>query len=286
MDKSDLFAKLRVLQFKPRFRTSNRYNGANRSTLKGRGMSFSEVREYQFGDEVRTIDWNVTARYNVPHVKIFEEEKEQHYLIVLDASSSSFFADNQLSKWDKQVEAAALIAFTAWKQNDHVGLVIFSDKIDLYVPLSKGRQHFYQLLDKLLAFRPRKSRTLLDLPFNWLSEEKIPRCTVFFMSDFLSSLSIEPSLKKVQIKHQVVFLCIRHENELTMPDAGWLQVENMESGRKTWINTSSRKTKLIYEEFFRNQQSHLEHLAKMTGIKMATISSESNTFNVLNALVN
>lgn len=284
MDKKTLFSKLRILNLKPRFRSSNRHVGNARSTIKGTGMSFSEVREYHFGDEVRTIDWNVTARYNVPHVKIFEEEKEQHFLIVLDSSTSNMFSENGVSKWDKQIEVAAMIAFTAWKQNDHFGLLIFSDEIEHYIPFSKGRMHFYAIIDKLLTYRPGITRTSLELPFEWLSKEKLPRSTIFFASDFLSNLSISDQLKKVVFRHKLFFICVRNKEEEALPDVGWVQVENFESGRKTWINTSSEKTRFFYRDFFDKQTDQLDHLSVNNGIKWKKLFTDENTYQLLNSL--
>ena len=284
MDKSTLFSKLRVLNIKPRIKSSNQLSNVTRSTQKGRGMSFSEVREYQFGDEVRTIDWNVTARYNIPHVKIFEEEKEQHYLIILDASSSSLFGDANQYKWEKQVEVAAMIAFTAWKKNERVGVLIFSDTIDLYIPQAKGRQHFYFLMNKLLEFKPKTSRTLLDVPLNWLFDEKIPRSSVFFVSDFMSTFDLYEQVKRANYRHQLVFIHVQHTEEAVLPNVGWLQMENLESRRKTWINTSSQKTRAAYEAYFDNQHKQLEQMCKGLAIKLAKISSDKDTYHALNAL--
>lgn len=283
MDKKNLFSKLRVLNFQPRIKTSNRHFGTARSTIKGNGMSFSEVREYHFGDEVRTIDWNVTARYNVPHVKIFEEEKEQHFLVILDASSSNLFSKNALSKWEKQIEVAAMVAFTAWKKNNYFGILIFSESIELYIPPLKGRQHFFSVIETLVKYKPSISKTRLDIPMQWLCEEKLSRSTVFFVSDFLSNLDFLAQIQRVVLKHRLFFTCVRHEEEETLPDVGWVQFDNLESEKKTWVNTSSRETKAFYQDFFTNQDMQLEQISKKNGVQLRKIFTNAATFKTLNS---
>lgn len=284
MEKATLFSNLKVVNLKPRLKSFNKLSGVSKSNAKGRGMSFSEVREYQIGDEVRTIDWNVTARYNTPHVKIFEEEKESHFLLVLDASSSSLFANQHISKWEKQVEIAAILAFSAWKNNDYFSLLVFSDKIDLHIPFAKGRQHFYFAVNKLLSFQPQRSQTNLDLTFDWIREHKLPKSTILLISDFLTAIDFKEKLQSTLSRHIIALICVRHEDEEVLPDAGWIQAENFETGNKTWINTSNKETRHIYAKYYENNAQQLESISAECGVTFNKIKTNSNSFKFLNSI--
>ena len=255
MDTKELLKRVRKIEIKTRRLSDHIFGGEYHSTFKGRGMTFSEVRQYQFGDDVRTIDWNVTARYNEPFVKVFEEERELTMMLMVDVSGSELFGTAKRFKKEIITEIAATLAFSATQNNDKIGLILFTDKIELYIPPKKGRSHVLRIIRELIEFEPESSYTDLGQALKFLSNVQKKRAIVFIMSDFLTD-DYKHNLKISSGKHDVTGIRIfdRHEEEL--PNLGMVQMQDEESGEYMLVNTASKKVRNNYSRYFKERENY------------------------------
>jgi len=267
MDTKSLLKKVRKIEIKTRRLSDHVFGGEYHSTFKGRGMTFSEVRAYQFGDDVRSIDWNVTARYNEPFVKVFEEERELTMMLLVDISESTAFGTRETFKKDIITEIAATLAFSATKNNDKIGLMLFSDQIELYIPPKKGRMHVLRIIRELIEFQPSNSTTNLSKAFRYLIDMMKKKAIVFVLSDFLTD-NYEHTLKILGQKHDVTGIRIFDEREEELPNLGMVQMKDAETGKTMWVNTSSKSTRATYMKHYRNRVDYFQRAFKLSGSGM------------------
>lgn len=252
MNTKELLKKVRKIEIKTRRLSDHIFGGEYHSTFKGRGMTFSEVRQYQFGDDVRSIDWNVTARYNEPFIKVFEEERELTMVLMVDISGSEFFGTSNQFKRDILTEISATLAFSAMQNNDKVGLILFSDIIELFIPPKKGKSHVLRIIRELLEFKPKSKKTDVAQALKYLSNVLKKRAIVFVLSDFITD-GYEQTLKIAGKKHDVTGIRVYDPREESIPNLGMVQMKDAETGGLQLINTQSRKVRLNYENFHKER---------------------------------
>ncbi|MGG6229450.1 DUF58 domain-containing protein [Tenacibaculum sp. SDUM215027] len=246
MDTKELLKKVRKIEIKTRRLSNHIFGGEYHSTFKGRGMTFSEVRQYQFGDDIRAIDWNVTARYNEPYVKVFEEERELTMMLVVDVSGSEFFGTSEQFKKDTVTEIAATLAFSAIQNNDKVGLILFSDQIELYIPPKKGKSHVLRIIRELIEFQPKSRQTSISEALKFLSNIMKKKAIVFILSDFMDD-DYERTLKIVGNKHDVTGIRIYDKHDEEIPNLGMVPIMDAETGKTQLVNTSSKLVRTHYK---------------------------------------
>lgn len=264
MDTKSLLKKVRKIEIKTRRLSDNVFGGEYHSAFKGRGMTFSEVRQYQYGDDVRSIDWNVTARYNEPFVKVFEEERELTMLLLVDVSASNSFGTKADFKDNIITEIAATLAFSATKNNDKIGLMLFSDQIELYIPPKKGRSHVLRIIRELIEFKPQSVKTDLGKAFKYMINMLKKKAIVFVLSDFMDD-SYEHKLKIAAKKHDVTGIRIFDEREENLPSLGLVQVQDAENGGYTWVNTSSTSARQRYNAHYNDQVDYFYRAFRLSG---------------------
>ncbi|MDN3723023.1 DUF58 domain-containing protein [Aequorivita sp. SDUM287046] len=252
MDTKELLKKVRKIEIKTRRLSDHVFGGEYHSTFKGRGMTFSEVRQYQFGDDVRNIDWNVTARYNEPFVKVFEEERELTLMLVVDISGSEFFGTQDQFKNEIITEIAATLAFSAMQNNDKTGLILFSDEIELYIPPKKGKSHVLRIIRELIEFKPKSNKTDIANALKFLSSVMKKKAIVFVLSDFIAD-HYRDTLKIAAKKHDVTGIRIYDKAEETIPNLGMVQMEDQETGELLLVNTSSKNVRNQYYSYHRER---------------------------------
>jgi len=252
MDTKELLKKVRKIEIKTRRLSDHIFGGEYHSTFKGRGMTFSEVRQYQFGDEVRTIDWNVTARYNEPFVKVFEEERELTMMLMVDVSGSELFGTDEQFKKEMITEIAATLAFSATQNNDKIGLILFSDEVELYIPPKKGRYHVLRIIRELIEFHPKSKQTNIAEALKFLSNVMKKKAIVFLLSDFIAD-DYQQTIRIVSKKHDVTGIRIYDKREESIPNLGMVQMQDEESLELVLVNTSSKKVRRNYEKFYREK---------------------------------
>ena len=250
METADLLKKVRKIEIKTRGLSSHIFSGEYHSAFKGRGMAFSEVREYTPGDDIRSIDWNVTARFNTPFVKVFEEERELSVVLLVDVSASGGFGTNKQRKQDLITELCAVVAFSASQNNDKIGVIFFSDKIEKFIPPKKGKTHVLRIIRELIEFKPENKQTNIELALKYLSSIIKKRSIVFVISDFLTENNYKDALKIANKKHDIVALRIIDKAEVELPEVGLIKLKDNESGKIAWVNTSD---KLFRKQFAVNQ---------------------------------
>lgn len=258
--------------------TQQVFSGEYQSAFKGRGMSFSEVRNYQFGDDVRSIDWNVTARFREPYVKIFEEERELTVLLIIDLSGSMYFGQTDDSKFVTAVEAAATLAFSAAKKNDKVGAIFVTDKVEKYVPPEKGIKHVYALLKALIYFEPNRTMTNLEAAMKYAVNVQKKRSICFLISDFMDLPSVKDGLVTLSRKHDLVALQLEDEGENELPDVGYVQWINAETGAMTWVDTSSAKVRREYAGKQLRRKQRNQELLESLGIDTCVLKGGNSIF--------
>lgn len=262
----DILKRVRRIEIKSRGLSSEIFAGQYHSAFRGRGMSFSEVREYRIGDDVRDIDWNVTARSGKPHIKIYEEERELTVMLLVDVSGSSFFGTTSQTKKGLQTEIAAVLAFSASQTGDKVGCMLFSDRVEKFIPPGKGRAHILMIIRQMLEFTPQGRGTSLAEPLRYLSNVLPKRSTAFVLSDFLFPAAEEQplrdALKIATGKHDLVAVRVDDRREGEMPDVGIVEFEDAETGRRLWVDTSSREVRRQYGERRRERVAAIEGLLK------------------------
>ncbi len=257
MDTKELLKKVRKIEIKTRRLSDHIFGGEYHSTFKGRGMTFSEVRQYQFGDDVRNIDWNVTARYNEPYIKVFEEERELTMMLMADVSGSKLFGTKNQFKDEIVTEIAATLAFSATQNNDKIGLILFSDEIELYIPPKKGRSHVLRIIRELLEFKPKSKNTNIAEAFKFLSNVMKKKAIVFVLSDFIAD-DYKQTLKIAAGRHDITGIRIYDKHEAEIPNLGMVQMEDEETGELLLVNTGSKKVRRDYGRFYTDKVSYFK----------------------------
>ena len=276
METSEIIKKVRKIEIKTRGLSSNIFAGQYHSAFKGRGMAFSEVREYQFGDDVRDIDWNVTARFHRPYVKVFEEERELTVMLLIDVSGSLDFGTQRQMKRDMVTEIAATIAFSAIQNNDKIGVVFFSDKIEKYIPPKKGRKHILYIIREMLDFQPESKRTDVKQAVEFLSSVQKRRTTAFILSDFYVRHDFQQSLQICNRKHDVVAIQVYDVRAKELPDVGLMKVVDAETGFEQYVDTGSRKLRQAYQRYWMGRQAELYETFNKSNVDHVTIATNED----------
>lgn len=264
MDTKELLKKVRKIEIKTRRLSDHIFGGEYHSTFKGRGMTFSEVRQYQFGDDVRSIDWNVTARYYEPYVKVFEEERELTMMLVVDVSGSGLFGTRENFKRDIITEIAATLAFSATSNNDKIGLILFSDRVELYIPPKKGRFHVLRIIRELLEFEPKSRKTDLSAALEFLSGVMKKRAIVFVLSDFLTD-GYQQTLKITSKRHDLTGIRIYDQRDEEIPNMGLVQFEDAETSKRLVVDTASKTVRNNYTKYYRDRVRYFEENFNRSG---------------------
>ena len=276
METSEIIKKVRKIEIKTRGLSSNIFAGQYHSAFKGRGMAFSEVREYQFGDDVRDIDWNVTARFHRPYVKVFEEERELTVMLLIDVSGSLDFGTQRQMKRDMVTEIAATIAFSAIQNNDKIGVVFFSDKIEKYIPPKKGRKHILYIIREMLDFQPESKRTDVKQAIEFLSSVQKRRTTAFILSDFYVRNDFQQSLQICNRKHDVVAIQVYDIRAKELPDVGLMKVVDAETGFEQYVDTGSRKLRQAYQRYWMGRQAELSETFNKSNVDHVSIATNED----------
>ncbi|SHG88460.1 DUF58 domain-containing protein [Winogradskyella jejuensis] len=264
MDTKELLKKVRKIEIKTRRLSDHIFGGEYHSTFKGRGMTFSEVRQYQFGDDVRNIDWNVTARTNEPHVKVFEEERELTMMLMADVSGSKLFGTQNQFKDEIVTEIAATLAFSATQNNDKIGLILFSDEIELFIPPKKGRSHVLRIIRELLEFQPKSKKTNISEALKFLSNVMKKKAIVFMLSDFVAD-DYKQTLKIAAGKHDITGIRVFDRHEEAIPNIGMVQMQDEETGELLLVNTASKKVRQDYTSFYRGKVDYYKDAFTKSG---------------------
>ncbi len=273
MEATELLKKVRRIEIKTRGLSRHIFAGEYHSAFKGRGIAFSEVREYQYGDDIRSIDWNVTARFNHPYVKVFEEERELTVMLLIDVSGSGNFGTKVSFKRDIMTEVAAVLSFSAIFNNDKIGVIFFSDKVEKFIPPLKGSKHILRIIRELLDFTSQSKRTNLDEPLRFLTNAIKKRCTAFIISDFIVP-EFEEALRIASNKHDIVALKVYDPVEQAIPDIGLIKVFDSETAVEKWIDTSSGATRKAYEEWWTNHIEIIKNIFKRCGVDSAELRTD------------
>ncbi len=281
METSEIIKKVRKIEIKTRGLSSNIFAGQYHSAFKGRGMAFSEVREYQFGDDVRDIDWNVTARFHRPYVKVFEEERELTVMLLIDVSGSLDFGTQKQMKRDMVTEIAATIAFSAIQNNDKIGVVFFSDKIEKYIPPKKGRKHILYIIREMLDFQPESKRTDVKQAVEFLSSVQKRRTTAFILSDFYVRNDFQQSLQIASRKHDVVAIQVYDQRAKELPDVGLMKVVDAETGFEQYVDTSSKRLRDAYHKYWMNRQAQLQETFNKSQVDNVSIATNEDFVKAL-----
>ena len=276
METSDIIKKVRKIEIKARGLSSNVFAGQYHSAFKGRGMAFSEVREYQYGDDVRDIDWNVTARFHRPYVKVFEEEREMTVMLLIDVSGSLDFGTQKQMKRDMVTEIAATLAFSAIQNNDKIGVVFFSDKIEKYIPPKKGRKHILYIIREMLDFKPESTRTDVKQAIEFLSSVQKRRTTAFILSDFYVRGDFLQSLQIANRKHDVVAIQVYDQRARELPDVGLMKVVDAETGYEQYVDTSSKKLRQAYNKYWLTRQAQLQDTFNKSNVDSVSIATNED----------
>lgn len=276
METSDLLKRVRQIEIKTRGLSNNIFAGQYHSAFKGKGMSFSEVREYQYGDDVRDIDWNVTARYNKPFVKVFEEERELTVMLLIDVSNSLDFGTVKQLKKDMVTEIAATLAFSAIQNNDKIGVIFFSDRIEKFIPPKKGRKHILYIIRELLDFKPESKRTDIKIAVEYLTNVIKKRCTTFMISDFIDENDFRNALTIANRKHDIVAIQVYDRRMAELPDVGLMKVRDAETGHEQWIDTSSRALRRAHNDWWIQRQGVLNETFTKSNVDSVSIRTDQD----------
>ncbi|MGQ1909271.1 DUF58 domain-containing protein [Marinifilum sp. RC60d5] len=283
METNELLKRVRKIEIKTRGLSRNIFAGEYHSAFKGRGMTFSEVREYQYGDDIRNIDWNVTARYNHPYVKLFEEERELTVMLMIDVSGSREFGSMSKLKKNQITEIAAVLAFSAIQNNDKIGVIFFSDSIEKFIPPKKGKSHILRIIRELINFKPEHRSTDISNALRYLTNAIKKRCTTFVISDFIDN-DFENALSIANRKHDLVALKIYDKREQEIPSIGLIKIKDAETGEYSWVDTSNKKVRNKYAEWWRKQEEKTTEVFKKSGVDVANIRTDQDYVKSLIAL--
>ena len=281
METSELLKRVRKIEIKTRGLSKNIFAGEYHSAFKGRGMTFSEVREYQYGDDIRNIDWNVTARHNRPYVKIFEEERELTVMLMIDVSASRNFGTISKLKKNQITEIAAVLAFSAIQNNDKIGVIFFSDKIEKFIPPKKGRTHILHIIRELIDFYPEDKQTDIEQALEYMTNSIKKRCTCFVISDFIDEHDFAHALAIANRKHDVVALRLYDPRENQLPPVGMMYLRDAETGEQMWVDTSDKKLREAYEKYAFVRGKELDAIFKRSGVDVANIRSDEDYVRAL-----
>jgi len=265
MDTKELLKKVRKIEIKTRRLSDNLFGGEYHSAFKGRGMTFSEVRQYQFGDDVRNIDWNVTARYSEPFVKVFEEERELTLMLLVDISASEVFGSTHQFKNEIITEIAATLAFSALQNNDKIGIALFTNQIELYIPPKKGKSHVLRIIRELIEFKPKSKKTNIEQALQFLANVQKKKAIAFVLSDFITDENYESALKIAAKKHDLTGIRIYDQREEQIPNLGVIQTEDEESGETLLVDTSSKKVRVAYSKYYLEKVSFFQETFQKSG---------------------
>jgi uncharacterized protein (DUF58 family) len=272
VETTELLKKVRKIEIRSRGLTRQIFAGQYHSAFRGRGMAFSEVREYQFGDEIRSIDWNVTARFGHPYVKVFEEERELTVMLLVDVSRSGDFGTLTATKREVMTEIAAVLSYSVIVNNDKVGLMLFSDRVEKYIPPKKGKAHMLRLIREMLSYEPQSPGTSLSEPLRVLTNVLRKRCTAFILSDFMAP-PFEEALRIASGKHDIVALNISDRREKEIPDVGFIRITDPETGKENWIDTSSLRVRKEYALRWKKHEDSVNSAFRSCGVDVAVIST-------------
>lgn len=284
METSELLKRVRKIEIKTRGLSKNIFAGEYHSAFKGRGMTFSEVREYQYGDDIRSIDWNVTARHNRPYIKVFEEERELTVMMLIDVSGSRNFGTISKLKKNQITEIAAVLAFSAIQNNDKIGVIFFSDKIEKFIPPKKGRTHILHIIRELIDFTPENKQTNIGGALEYMTNSLKKRCTCFILSDFIDDKNFEHTLSIANKKHDVVALRIYDPRENELPPVGLMYMTDAETGESMWVDTSDARLRENYKKFAFEKEKELSNSFKRSGVDSASIRSDEDYVRALMSL--
>ncbi|HBL77619.1 MAG: hypothetical protein A2W90_03100 [Bacteroidetes bacterium GWF2_42_66] len=277
MEHTELLKRVRRIEIKTRGLSRNIFAGEYHSAFKGRGMAFSEVREYQYGDDIRSIDWNVTARYNKPFIKVFEEERELTVMLLIDVSGSREFGSFDKLKKNVITEIAAILAFSAIQNNDKIGVIFFSEKIEKFIPPKKGRSHILRIIRELIDFEPQERGTNITGAIRYLTNAIKKRCTAFVISDFIQNeKEFENALSIANNRHDMVALRIYDERETELPPIGMIKLKDAETGNYIWVDSSNPGTQKAYKEWWTNLSGKLDTQFKKSGVDYVNINTNED----------
>jgi len=275
METSEIFKKVRKIEIKTRGLSNQIFSGQYHSVFKGRGMAFSEVREYQIGDDIRSIDWNVTARFNHPYIKIFDEERELTVMLLIDVSGSNHFGTHHFLKQEMITELAAVLAFSAIQNNDKVGVIFFSKHVEKFIPPKKGTSHILRIIRELIDFRSQYKETNISEALRYFTNVIKKRCTAFVLSDFLDK-GFDDAIKIANKKHDLIAVHIFDERETEIPNMGLVRFRNAETGKQSWIDTSDQRVRENYKKWHRNHTDFLNDLFIRSGVDVAKIRTDQD----------
>ncbi len=280
MNSAELIKKIRKIEIRTRAISQQVFSGQYHSAFKGRGMAFSEVREYTYGDDVRSIDWNVTARFNHPYIKVFEEERELTVMILIDTSSSSLFGTHKMFKRDLITELAAVLSFSAITNNDKVGVIFYNDKIQKFIPPKKGKTHILRIISELVNLAPESSETNTTLALQYLTNVIKKKCTAFLISDFIDT-DFETALRITGKKHDISAIRVCDRGEMLLPSVGLLQIQDLETGQKRIVDTSNAQFKKDYTIWWKRQDDVLREIFRRTGTDNIKLFTDQDYVPVL-----
>ena len=284
MDANELLKKVRKIEIKTRGLSRNIFAGEYHSAFKGRGMTFSEVREYQYGDDIRDIDWNVTARHNHPYVRVYEEERELTVMLLVDVSGSRLFGAEGEEKREMIAEIAATLAFSASQNNDKIGVVFFSSKVEKFIPPKKGLRHILYIIRELLDFHPAERGTDLGHALRYLTDALKKRCTTFVISDFIDGHDYYQPLSIASSKHDVTAIQVYDRRDTEIPSVGLMRVRDLESGEECWIDTSSKKVRQAYGKWWYTRQQQMTQTMARCRVDCASIATDEDYVKALMGL--
>lgn len=283
MDTNDLLKKVRKIEIKTRGLSSNIFAGQYHSAFKGRGMTFSEVREYNYGDDIRNIDWNVTARQGKPYIKVFEEERELTVMLLIDVSGSREFGTISKTKKNQITEIAAVLAFSAIQNNDKIGVVFFSDKIEKFIPPKKGKKHILHVIRELIDFKPESQKTNIAAALKYITQAIKKRCTLFMISDFMDD-NYFMDLNIAGRKHDLIALKVYDQREQSLPNVGLIKLKDAETGEKIWVDTSDGSVRKQYSEYWRKKNKEQIDIFRKSNVDYADIRADEDYVRKLIAL--
>jgi uncharacterized protein (DUF58 family) len=283
LEATDLLKRVRQIEIKTRGLSANIFAGEYHSAFKGRGMTFSEVREYQYGDDIRNIDWNVTARFNHPYIKVFEEERELTVLLMIDVSGSREFGTSYKFKKNVITEMAAVLAFSAIQNNDKIGVIFFSDRIEKFIPPKKGRKHILHIIREFITFTPEHRETNISEALKYLTNAIKKRCTAFIISDFIDD-SFEDALKIANQKHDVVALKVYDQRETEIPSIGLIKLKDAETGQYCWADTSNKAVRDAYSKWWRETDDNTRKLFSKCGVDNVSVRTDEDYVKALISL--
>lgn len=276
MEASELLKKVRKIEIKTRGLSQNIFAGEYHTAFKGRGMTFSEVREYQYGDDVRDIDWNVTARHNHPFVKVYEEERELTVMLLVDVSHSRLFGAEGPQKREVIAEVAATLAFSAIQNDDKIGVLFFSDKVEKFIPPKKGRKHILFIIRELLTFTPENNSTDISVALRFFTDALKKRATTFLISDFIDNHDYSKALSVARNRHDVIAVQVYDKRDTQLPDIGLMRVADLETGKERWIDTSSKKVRKAYSRWWYERQQKMSETMNRARVDVASIATDED----------